>query len=795
MDLQAQVLAAFQTEHREQLEGIRTVLRAAEAEPLPAGDARWTHACRMAHTLKGGARICGLKAPETLSHRMESLLACIRDGTLAFSPQIAEALRLALDTVEDWMAALAAREPQVEPLAALAAIERLLSAASQPTRATTGATTSEPPIATAPAEGPECAAAGRTPPARQPLGQNAERRRNDAAACVNADEPARVEPVAPDAPQTAAQPGSIPVETLRVRTAHLDSLLRAADELINVRAQEQATLRTLAELQDQSRVLLRECQALESVLSRSAESRSPEPLRLAPRVERISRQARRLAARQRVLYRECQGIAWVQDRQRAELFRAARQARMVVAESVLQGLGSMVRRLARDEGKKIAFHASGLDVQADRMVLQEIKDAVMHLLRNAVVHGIEPADERLARGKSGEGRITLTLAVSGDRLEVAVSDDGRGIDFERVRREALRRGVVGDPAAGDAQALSRLLFAPGFSTATRVTELAGRGIGLSVVYERALRLGGEASVLPSDGPGTRFALTVPLSVSGQRVLLVACGGQTFAFPTFAVDRLLRVRHEEIQTIEGRRLVKAGASPLPVAYLGEYLAIGCRPAVGDDGLLSVVVLRLGARRTAVLVDAFLEERDAVVRSIDDGAASGGAISGGIACEAGRVALMVGVKELMDGAINGPAGRPAPSEQVSVRPSPATAERDRPRRILVVDDSFTTRTLEKSILEANGYDVCIAVDGVEALTCLRCDAFDLVVADVQMPRMDGLTLLREVKKDPRLRRIPVILVTSLDQPADKERGVAMGASEYIVKRKFDHQDLLATIERLL
>lgn len=801
MDLQAQVLAAFQTEHREQLEGIRAVLLQAESQPFPPSDARWTHACRMAHTLKGGARICGLSAPETLSHRMESLLACIRDETLAFSPQVAEAIRLALDTVEDWMAALAASEPQDEPLAALAAIEELLPATSQPADSSTRPTGTDEAAATA-REGPNRALdqwalmAANVPAPYQPSGGDVEQQCDDANIRGAADEPASAERAASEAPATTSRPQGVQIDTLRVRTEHLDSVLRAADELIHVRAQEHAALRALGKLEDQSRALVRECETLESILSCVAKSQSYDPHRLAQRVDRIGRLARGLAAQQRALRRGRENIGWAQDRQWEELFRAARQARMVVAESVLQGLGSMVRRLARDEGKEVAFHATGLDVQADRMVLQELKDAVMHLLRNAVVHGIERAEERAGLGKSREGRISLELAVCGDRLEVAVHDDGCGIDFERVRREAVRRGIVDVSEADDDQALSRLLFAAGLSTKTHVTELAGRGIGLSVVHERAARLGGEVFVQASKGPGTRFVLTVPLTVSGQRVLLVACNGQTFAFPTFAIDRLLRAKPEEIQAIEGRRIVRAGPSALPVAYLGECLEIGGRPSVGDDGLLSVVVLRSVTGRVAVIVDAFLEERDAVVRSIDDGAGSQGVISGGIACDGGRVALMVSAKSLVDAALRDPAGRATAPERLSIQQSTAMdGEADRPRRILVVDDSFTTRTLEKSILEANGYDVCIAVDGVEALVCLRCDTFDLIVADVQMPRMDGLTLLHEVKKDPRLRRIPVILVTSLDQPADKERGVAMGASEYIVKRKFDHQDLLATIERLL
>jgi two-component system chemotaxis sensor kinase CheA len=357
-----------------------------------------------------------------------------------------------------------------------------------------------------------------------------------------------------------------------------------------------------------------------------------------------------------------------------------------------------------------------------------------------------------------------------------------------VAEAAVRRGLLSEAEAASASPdeLARLVFRPGFSTAASVTGAMGRGMGLSVVYEAAARLQGEVTVRPRDGAGTVFTLSVPLSVSTHRLLLVSCRGQTFAVPVHAVERLLRLRMAEVAAVEGRPMLLLGGQPVPLVTLAGLLDLGEAAVSAADDYLRVAVLRWGARRVAAAVDGFLAERECLIKDLDAPAGRVRKLAGGVLLEDGSVALVLNPAELLLAA--------RPAERAPLRTAAPAPEKKTPT-VLVVDDSLTTRTLEKSILEAHGYRVRLAVDGVEALERLRAEPADLVITDIQMPRLDGFRLLEEMKKDRRLAQVPVIVVTSQERREDQERGLALGADAYVVKRKFDHEELLATIRQIL
>jgi two-component system chemotaxis sensor kinase CheA len=450
----------------------------------------------------------------------------------------------------------------------------------------------------------------------------------------------------------------------------------------------------------------------------------------------------------------------------------------------------MVRDLARDEGKQVELEMIGLDVLADRMVLQILKDPLMHILRNAVTHGIERPEQRVAGGKGQAGRIALRLDALGNRLRILVEDDGGGIDTAEVVELAVRRGLItaAEAAERSADELVRLVFHPGFSTSKTVSELSGRGIGLSVAYEAVTRLQGEVHIRPGPGIGAAIEISVPLSISTHRLLLVACGTQEFAIPLHAVQRLLRIKATEIETVEGKPVVHLERDLAPLVSLARLLGTPDADSPLESDHLHIVVLHAGSRRLAVVVDACLGEHDCLIRELHGPAGAISRFAGGILLEDGRVALVVHPAELIADF--------KPSQRIPAAAVSRQAERRRPI-VLVVDDSFTTRTLEKTLLESHGYEVRIAVDGAEALAQLKADqhGIDLVISDVQMPCLDGFGLLTEIKRDPRLSALPVILVTSLDRQEDQERGLSLGADAYIVKRKFDHEDLLNTIRQIL
>ena len=748
MDLQQEIVNAFQVEHKEQVEGIRSILASLEQQVPAPRDPRWDEAFRMAHTLKGGARVCSLHGVEALGHRMESLFACVREGSLGFDAKVADTIYHALDAIEDWMTTFTAGQTPASPAETLDSIEQLLRQAK---------------------------AAADIP--------------------IQNELPAPPASAAVEAPAERAGAPSPPteLESLRVQTQHLDAVLRSSEALFAVNADHDHLSHEMARLMGRIHDLQRECEAMRSASGAALRRLNaiPEFADVARNVDTIAQRMRQIVRQGRTVRTAQQRGAWMTRTASDDLRRAVRQTRMIAAENVLQGLRAVVRNLARDEGKEIEFRTVGLNVHADRMVLQAIKDPLLHVMRNAVVHGIESPEDRQAAGKSRTGQIQLTLTTRGNRLCVLVEDDGRGIDLDRVAREAVKRGFMQGTALEaepNREQLWRVLFKPGFSTATTITELAGRGMGLSVVNETIARLGGSVRLGPRAGGGAVLEMVVPLIVSAERLLMVACAGQTYAIPVHAVERLLRLKDAAVQTIDGRNIVITDDAPFSLVRLSTVL--GCEdadaPVDGDE--LSIVAIRSSMCRIGLVVDAFLGEREALIKSLDGAAAEVGRFSGAILLDDSQVVLVIDPMVLADSAaVSAPLTRNTgarPKEQIIKTPT-----------ILVVDDSFTTRTLEKSILETNGYDVRVAVDGVEALTVLRSEPIDIVIADVQMPRMDGLSLLKNIRDDAKFRDLPLILVTSLDEESDRQRGLDLGANAYIVKRKFDHQELLGTIQHFL
>jgi two-component system chemotaxis sensor kinase CheA len=333
-----------------------------------------------------------------------------------------------------------------------------------------------------------------------------------------------------------------------------------------------------------------------------------------------------------------------------------------------------------------------------------------------------------------------------------------------------------------------LIFQPGFSTAKAITDLSGRGMGLSVVYEAVSRLQGEVRAVPKAGPGTRMVMSVPLSISTHRLLLVSGQGQTFAIPSSGIQRLIRIKLTDVETVEGKPLIVWEGQSVPLVSLAQLLGIGGESDFTVEGkLLSLMILKSGNRRLAVAVDAFVAEREAIIKNLDSPVSGISILGGGIVLEDGSVAMVLNTGELIE------SFKPIYAPPKAMSGDAKAVEKT--STVLVVDDSFTARTLQKSILEVHGFNVIVAIDGTEALSKLRSEEIDLVISDIQMPRMDGLALLQEMKKDERFGKLPVILVTSMNRTEDQERGLALGADAYLVKQRFDHQTLLETIRQLL
>jgi two-component system chemotaxis sensor kinase CheA len=728
-DLHQKLLATFQVEHREHLERIRSILTDLDQKDGTLAAADVDEAFRRAHSLKGAARVVDLRPVEHLAHRLETLFSRVREDGVRLDHDLSGVIHDVLDSTEDWVAALSESRPLPDTTHALQAIEAALNMES---------------------------------PVPQPK---------------------------PEAP-VAARPLQ-KLETVRVNAESLDRLLRSTDRLTVEILRQEALAQQLREISQQVAEVSREWERVRRASAAPLHRFNNEPglARLGRYLEFVEHQVHSLVGRTRTIRLQHQRNSWSMRQLGDEIQQEVKQARTVPADSVYEGFHKMVRDLARDQAKEVEFRVSGFEVQADRLVLQALKDPLMHLLRNSVTHGIEPPEQRTNNGKSRIGRVSLRMQAQGNRLSLVVEDDGLGVDLNKVARVAVKRGLLTEAEAQvlSPRELGRLVFRAGFSTSEVVTDLAGRGMGLSVVHEAVERLQGEVEIQAAENGGTSVLLSVPLSISTYRLLFVNCCGQTFCIPSHGIERLYRVQSKDLQTVEGRPVVSHDGKHVPLMSLARVLELRESEVVVEGGVFPVIVVRSGGKHAAVAVDGFLSEREAFIKDLGISLPMGGKVTGGVLTADGAVALVLNPVGIVE-AFQQSNGKP---DFVVVN----EALQERVSTILVVDDSITTRTLERSILEAHGYQVRVAVDGLEALEQLRANPADLVIADVQMPRMDGFALVAEIKKDPSLAKIPVIIVSSLEKREEQERGLALGADAYIVKRKFDQQELLDAIRQIL
>jgi two-component system chemotaxis sensor kinase CheA len=412
-------------------------------------------------------------------------------------------------------------------------------------------------------------------------------------------------------------------------------------------------------------------------------------------------------------------------------------------------------------------------------------------LRNAVDHAIEPPEQRERAGKPR--RATLALSVTqlgGSRVQITLADDGAGIDLQHVRTAAVRNGILSQAQAaqledGTAQAL---IFHSGLSTSDAVTPLSGRGLGLAIVQEHAQRLGGSVQVDSTRGRGTRFRIVVPATRATFRGILCEAAGRQFVVPATAVERVACLRADALRSVEGRIAVCIGEQVMALAHLAEVLGLVevSAAAKPENAGLQVVVIGSGEQAVAFAVDAVIEECEVLVKPLRKPLLRIPNIAAAAVMGAGVLIPVLNPTDLLQSARR--ARAPAPV-------TPAKQAQVRLKNVLVAEDSITSRLLLKSILQSAGYAVKTAVDGAEALTMLRTHPFDLLVSDVEMPRLNGFDLTTRVRSDKKLAELPVILVTALATREDKERGVDVGANAYIVKGNFDQDNLLASVERLI
>lgn len=465
---------------------------------------------------------------------------------------------------------------------------------------------------------------------------------------------------------------------------------------------------------------------------------------------------------------------------------SVRMMRLVPVSTLLRPMSRLVRDIARELEKKVNFEISGDDIEIDRVVLDGIRDPVVHLLRNALDHGIESPQQRIGKGKPAEGKLCVSLSSEGSQVVMTVRDDGDGISVEKIAASARKKKIVSEAelAAMGRDDILGLIFRPGFTSKEIITNISGRGVGLDVVVANLRKLKGSVQVETDEGKGTRFILKLPITLAADHGVLVRSGGAVFAIPTSAVDRIMDIKPEQILEVEASHAILHHGRTIPLRDLAATLKLEARERINQK-MLPVVVVAKGWDNVAFLVDEIIGEREIVVKPFRPPLLAVRNVTGGTLTGSGEVIMVLNSSDLVDSAMHG--------SLAHMRAQDSDTDIEKAPQVLVVDDSITTRTLEKSILEHAGYKVTVAVDGKQAWDLLQLEHdFSLIISDVEMPVMNGFQLTELIKQSERLKHLPVIIVTSLAKETDRRRGIEVGADAYIVKGQFETKILLDVVE---
>jgi len=777
-------LQTFLAEARERLARMEQGLVALEREP--ANPDLFNELMREAHTLKGSARMIGLMKVDTLAHRIEEVLSALRDAGEPPSRQAIDVLLEASDALKALVEETAGG-PQAPDTSDLM------------TRMTRWGGQSAPPAPRA----------------------------------LEAAGPAEPVPGGDARPESRAQRIAASESTVRVEVSKLETLSNLSLDLVaeceHIKRADQRLERSLREVQRLRRALTELAVRLEGA------DKAPRPL--AP----IARDLAAAAAQHRSLADELSDLreSFEANAHRTvlvidELRELAIDLHMLPIATVFDAFPRAVRDLAADYEKEVQFIIEGGEVKLDKKITEEIGEPLLHLLRNAVVHGIEAPEQRERGGKPRRGTIHITAATRANHILITVRDDGAGMDVEALKAKAVERGVVAKEAAQTfthQQALE-LAFVPGLSTTRMITDVSGRGVGMDVVRAVARRLNGTVTIASQPGAGCTVTLELPLTLAIMHVILVRAGGYDMAMPSSFVRTI--VNYPSTATLQSSeppslrstsngdlpRTFTLNGDTLPLLSLAGLMELEsgatlrstsnggngacysakherrqtCPPQAGEHppdsrrvvaqpSRLRIVTVHAAGERLGLAADEVLDEREVILRPLGPHFAQQRKVMAATLIAEGRVVPVLDIPGLIEAA-------------KTYRAQPAAKRQPRPRpAVLLVEDSVITADLERFILEQAGYEVVIAADGLEALARLAERRFDLIVADLEMPRMDGFTLLERIRASGECAKVPVVIVTSRQTMEDKRRGLALGANAYITKGTFDQNALLDTIGRLI
>jgi two-component system, chemotaxis family, sensor histidine kinase and response regulator WspE len=714
---------------------------------------------RVAHSLKGAARVLGLTAGVNVAHAMEDCFVAAQQGRVVLGQT---AIDVALKGV-DLLTSIATTpeeqfgqwedERRAEVDAFLATLTRVVEEA--------GAV----PIPPHPAS------------PSSPGTSAGERAVGGAGGSASADASTAVAGLLQE-PESSDR-------VVRVTAEHVNRLLALAGESLVQSRLLKPFASSLARVKRAQHETGKRLERLRDIASGSADQQLQDDLAdlqrcLSDCQQQLSKRLIEIA----ILERRCSKVS-------QRLYDEALASRMRPLADGIGGVARMVRDLARSLGKRVRLEIVGEATQVDRDILAALDAPLGHLLRNALDHGLEGPDERRAAGKPEEGVLRLEAHHRSGVLQVIVADDGRGIDLRMLRETVVRRNLA---SADSAESMSdgellEFLFLPGFSLKETVTDVSGRGVGLDVVQDMVKRVRGTVRVASQRGKGTRVQLQLPVTLSVVRCLLAEIGGEAYAFPLAHIARAITVPHERVERLEGRQYFDLDGRSIGLVAGHQVFAVAQAAAPGE--LLPVIVIGDAHHAYGVIVEKLLGERELVVQPLDPRLGKVKDIAAGALMEDGLPVLIVDTDDVIRSV-----DRIVSDSRVASVPlgQAGGAARER-KRVLVVDDSLTVRELERKLLGARGYDVEVAVDGMDGWNAVRTGQFNLVVTDIDMPRMDGIELVSLITSDPRLKSIPVVVVSYKDRDEDRRRGLQAGAAHYLTKGSFHDDTLVQAVVDLI
>jgi two-component system chemotaxis sensor kinase CheA len=740
------LIAIFEAETEEHLTKLDNGLVELEKQPDNIELVRGLN--REVHTLKGAARVFGFCEIQDIAHRIEDILVEVGGKRAVFNSFMAGRIFKGLDTIRIILEKIIhEKEIDVDVSDLCRNLEACLAAKQ------------------------EIGTPRKTEPMKEHEGEKAQR-----------------EVVHPVSDEGNPPPSTQWDEYIRIPLSRADKLLYLVGEVVINRMKSSAKIAQTKRLSKLSMEVQKSISSLSEAIKKEWSPPEGEVIKL---LSQCDAQMQKLREHTLTLYDHVSSEVFHLDPIIDELQTRVKEIKMLPLSTIFSGFPRMVRDIASQQGKEINLVISGEETELDKRVLEGIKTSLIHILRNCIDHGIEEPEMRMALGKPRDGTIKVSASHEGDNVVITVEDDGRGMDTEQIKQTALKKRLVSSDdleRMTDKEVLN-IVFTNGYSTSPVVTDVSGRGMGLDIVRRDIANLKGRVFLDTQKNRATKFTLVLPLTIAIIQVLLVKVQNMLFALPMISITECVKVDMDELSTIEGRMALPFREHIVPLVRLNEVLGL---PPIRDEEekakktMLVVLVTSLD-KQVGFIVDEIVGDEEAFIKSLGKHLGKVKNVSGATIMANGEVAVVLDIEDLL--------AHSALSPQLVTEKRHSTEVKHKEKRILVVEDAFSTRELEKSILENHGYLVDTAVDGLDALDRMAGVKYDLIVSDIEMPRMDGFELCRTLKKNEGLKDIPFVMVTALQKEEDKRRGMEVGAAAYILKSAFEQTNLLETIERLV